>query len=59
MERSIHEELVQLEIANHLSDVHLRDHGLPSDDALSQAHVEDELIGVSHELWIVLHHDGN
>ena len=52
-------EAVKVEVADELCDLHLRDHGLPGDDAFAQAHVVDKLVRVRHELFVVAHHDCN
>ena len=51
------EELVQLEVADDSLGAQMGNHGLPSDDALANAHVVDELIWMSHQLRVPLHHD--
>lgn len=37
----------------------MTNHGLIRDNAFTQAHIVDELVWVSHELFVVTHHLGN
>ena len=53
------EQVVELEVADDLGDAHLRDHSLPRDNTLTDAHVVDQLVWVRHELLVISHHKGD
>ena len=49
--------MIELKVADDLGNAHLGEHGLPSDDALTDAHVVDKLVWVGHELLVIAHHE--
>jgi len=52
-------EIPELKVADDLGHAQVADHGLPGDYAFTQAHVEDKLVWVGHELLAVPHHQGH